>query len=63
MDLGRLARGIGVRPGEGRIVGGVALFFAIVEAARGFGEVGAEAQLLARSGWSASAWPSRMPLH
>jgi HEAT repeat protein len=59
MDSGRLARGIGVRPGEGRIVGGVALFFAIVEAARGFGEVGAEAQLLARYG--PSALPTTLP--
>ena len=59
MDLGRLARGIGVRPGEGRIVGGVALFFATVEAARGFGEVGAEAQLLARFG--PAALPTTLP--
>jgi Cyclic nucleotide-binding domain len=59
MDSGRLARGIGVRPGEGRIVGGVALFFAIVEAARGFGEVGAEAQLLARFG--PAALPTTLP--
>jgi Cyclic nucleotide-binding domain len=59
MDSGRLARGIGVRPGEGRIVGGVALFFAVVEAARGFGEVGAEAQLLARFG--PAALPTTLP--
>jgi HEAT repeat protein len=59
MDSGRLARGIGVRPGEGRIVGGVGLFFAIVEAARGFGEVGAEAQLLARFG--PAALPTTLP--
>jgi hypothetical protein len=59
MDWGRLARGIGVRPGEGRIVGGVGLFFAIVEAARGFGEVGAEAQLLARFG--PAALPTTLP--
>jgi hypothetical protein len=59
MDWGRLARGIGIRPGEGRIVGGVGLFFAIVEAARGFGEVGAEAQLLARFG--PASLPTTLP--
>jgi len=59
MDWGRVVRGLGVRPGEGRIVGGVGLFFAILEAARGFGEVGAEAQLLARFG--PSALPTTLP--
>ncbi|HEV8697135.1 MAG TPA: cyclic nucleotide-binding domain-containing protein [Candidatus Limnocylindrales bacterium] len=59
MDWGRLVRGIGIRPGEGRIVGGVGLFFAILEAARGFGEVGAEAQLLARFG--PAALPTTLP--
>jgi HEAT repeat protein len=59
MDWGRLARGLGVRPGEGRTVAGVALFFAILEAARGFGEVGAEAQVLARFG--PQALPTTLP--
>jgi HEAT repeat protein len=59
MDLSRLARAIGVRPGEGRLVAGVAAFFAIMEAGRGFGEVGAEAQVLARYG--PEALPSTLP--
>jgi len=59
MDWGRLIRAIGVRPGEGRLVGGVASFFAILEAGRGFGEVGAEAQVLARFG--PGALPTTLP--
>ncbi|MGH2474070.1 MAG: hypothetical protein ACRDIL_02300, partial [Candidatus Limnocylindrales bacterium] len=41
---------LGIRPGEGVLVGRVAALFAVLEAARGTGEVGAEAQLLARFG-------------
>jgi len=59
MDLSRLARAIGVRPGEGRLVGGVAALFALLEGARGFGEVGAEAQVLAHFG--PSALPTTLP--
>jgi cyclic nucleotide-binding protein len=59
MDLSRLARAIGVRPGEGRLVAGVAALFALLEGARGFGEVGAEAQVLAHFG--PSALPTTLP--
>jgi HEAT repeat protein len=59
MDWGRLARAIGIRPGEGRLVGGIAAFFALLEAGRGFGEVGAEAQVVARYG--PQALPTTLP--
>jgi hypothetical protein len=59
MGSARFARGLGVRPGEGRLVGGVAALFAIVEAARGFGEVGADALVLARFG--PDALPTTLP--
>ena len=59
MDWSRLARAIGVRPGEGRLVGGVATLFALLEGARGFGEVGAEAQVLAHFG--PGALPTTLP--
>ena len=42
MDPAPVMRVLGIRPGEGRTVAGVASFFAIVEAGRGFGEVGAD---------------------
>src|SRR4030095_5146513 len=59
MDWGRLARALGIRPGEGRLVGGIAAFFALLEAGRGFGEVGAEAQVVARYG--PQALPTTLP--
>ena len=46
----RLARGLGVRPGEGRLVAHVALVFAVIEAGRGFGEVGVDTLVLGRFG-------------
>ncbi len=45
-----VAAALSIRPSEGILVGRVAALFAILEAARGTGEVGAEAQLLARFG-------------
>ncbi len=50
MDLARVLRILAVRPGEGRLVGGVAALFALLEGARGIGEVGADAMVLARFG-------------
>ncbi len=46
----RVATALGIHAGEGILVGRAAALFAVLEAARGTGEVGAEAQLLARFG-------------
>jgi HEAT repeat protein/ATP/ADP translocase len=46
----RLARSLGIRPGEGRLVGLVAGLFAAIEAARGFGEIGVDTLFLSRYG-------------
>ena len=46
----RLARLLSVRPGEGRLAIHVALLFWIVEAARGFGEIGADTLVIGRLG-------------
>ncbi len=46
----RVLRVLSIRPGEGRVVGSVATLFALLEAARGFGEVGADSLLLAQFG-------------
>ena len=59
MDPAPVMRVLGIRPGEGRTVAGVASFFAIVEAGRGFGEVGADSQVLARFG--PQALPTTLP--
>ena len=59
MDRARVLRVFGVRPGEGPLVSGVATLFALLEAARGFGEVGAESLLLARFG--PEALPDTLP--
>ncbi len=40
--MARVARVLAVRPGEGRLVGLVAATFAVVEAGRGLGDVGAD---------------------
>jgi hypothetical protein len=45
-----LARWLGVRGGEGRLVGLVAATFAAVEAGRGFGEIGAATLFISRFG-------------
>ena len=54
-----LLRILGIRPGEGRIVAGVAALFALLEAARGFGEVGADSLVLATYG--PDALPTTLP--
>jgi HEAT repeat protein len=46
----RLARALGVRTGEGRLAAHVALVFAVIEAGRGFGEVGVDTLVLGRFG-------------
>ncbi len=46
----RLARLLSVRPGEGRLAIQVALLFTILEAARGFGEIGADTLVIGRLG-------------
>ena len=46
----RLARALGVRTGEGRLAAHVALVFAVIEAGRGFGEVGVDTLILGRFG-------------
>ena len=46
----RIARLLGVRPGEGRLAARVALLFALIEAARGFGEIGVDTLVLSRLG-------------
>jgi HEAT repeat protein/ATP/ADP translocase len=48
--MNRLARVLAVRPGEGPGVALVAALFALIEAGRGFGEVGADTLLLNRVG-------------
>jgi HEAT repeat protein len=59
MDLARVLRVLAVRPGEGRLVAGVAAMFALLEGARGFGEVAADALVLARLG--PDALPTALP--
>ena len=49
----RLSRLLSVRPGEGSLAVRVALLFAIVEAARGFGEIGADTLVTVRLGTDA----------
>lgn len=49
----RLARALGVRTGEGRLAAHVALVFAVIEAGRGFGEVGVDTLILGRFGGDA----------
>jgi HEAT repeat protein len=46
----RLARLLNVRPGEGSLAIRVALLFAILEAARGFGEIGVDTLVIGRLG-------------
>jgi ATP/ADP translocase len=45
-----LARAAGIRAGEGRILGLVALLFGALEAGRGFGEVGVDTLVVSRFG-------------
>ena len=52
----RLARSLGVRPGEGRLVALVAAIFATIEVARGFGEVAADALVIGRFGAASLPW-------
>jgi HEAT repeat protein len=59
MDGARFLRVLAIRPGEGRLVASVATVFALLEGARGFGEVGAGALVLARFG--PEALPSTLP--
>src|SRR5947207_11884024 len=46
----RLAQLLAIRPGEGPLIALVATVFATVEAARGFGEIGADTLFLSRFG-------------
>ncbi|HEY8871077.1 MAG TPA: HEAT repeat domain-containing protein [Candidatus Limnocylindrales bacterium] len=48
--LRRIGSLLAIRPGEGRCVALVALFFGFVEAGRGFGEIGADTLFLSRFG-------------
>ncbi len=48
--VSRLGRVLSIRPGEARVVVPVAVLFALVEAGRGLGEVGADTLLLTRIG-------------
>ena len=48
--MSRLMRAAGVRAGEGRILGLVALLFATLEAGRGLGEVGVDTLVVSRFG-------------
>src|SRR6476661_7276219 len=50
MNGAALARMLGIRPGEGRAVGGVAALFALLEVGRGFGEIGVETMIQGRFG-------------
>jgi Cyclic nucleotide-binding domain len=59
MDTVGFEKTLGMRPGEGRLVAGLAALFALLEGARGFGEVGADAQVLARFG--PEALPTTLP--
>ena len=54
--MNRIWRSLAIRPGEGRGIALVAALFAIVEAGRGFGEVGSDTMLLSRVG------PGPLPL-
>src|SRR5437773_7750364 len=48
--MDRLRKAAGIRAGEGRIVGLVAILFAMLEAGRGFGEVGVDTLVVSRFG-------------
>jgi HEAT repeat protein/ATP/ADP translocase len=48
--MSRLMRAAGIRAGEGRILGLVALLFGALEAGRGFGEVGLDTLVISRFG-------------
>lgn len=50
-----LRRSLDIRPGEGPLAAGVAAVFAVLETARGFGEVGVDTLILGRFG------PERLP--
>jgi HEAT repeat protein len=52
----RLARSLGVRPGEGRLIGLVAAVFAAIEVARGFGETAADSLVISRLGQATLPW-------
>ena len=52
----RLARWLGIREGEGRLVGLVAALFAAIEAGRGFGEIGVDTLLINRFGAGVLPW-------
>lgn len=49
-------RALGVRPGEGRLVGFVAAIFASIEIARGFGEIAADSLVIGRFGSGSLPW-------
>ena len=51
-----LSRALGVRPGEGRLVGLVAAVFASIEIARGFGEIAADSLVIGRFGSGSLPW-------
>ena len=46
----RVARSLGIRPGEGPLVGLIAAIFATIETARGFGEIAADSLVIGRFG-------------
>jgi HEAT repeat protein/ATP/ADP translocase len=52
----RLARSLGVRPGEGPLVALVAAVFAAIEIARGFGETAADSLVISRLGQATLPW-------
>ena len=52
----RLARSLGVRPGEGPLIGLVAAVFAAIEVARGFGETAADSLVISRLGQATLPW-------
>src|SRR5687767_9357384 len=52
----RVGRWLGVREGEGRLVGLVAALFAAIEAGRGFGEIGVDTLFISRFGTSWLPW-------
>jgi HEAT repeat protein len=59
VDGARILHALAIRPGEGPLVAGVASLFALLEGARGFGEVGAGSLVLARFG--PNALPTTLP--
>jgi len=52
----RLARSLGVRPGEGRLIAIVAAVFAAIEVGRGFGETAADSLVISRLGQESLPW-------